>query len=341
MRGISRIVGYSLIAAIIGAASVLLIYLMSIVLLLNGVTLNFPLIYEYQKSYYYQDLQRIWQYDPNCTKSDPQLIYSPKLGECSFNNPEFKTTLNFDELGRKVPARVSANLDKKGIAVLGDSHAMGWGVNDEETFVNVLQQFTDKPVFNLGVSSYGTERELRRFALSGLSDKVDTIIIQYCENDHGENLTDPENVYAQNQVHGFKEVLDTGEAQRQAISKRQIIKKHIYRAFHEPMVWTSNLFSPPPIRQLDFEENNAQLKMVLNRYKSVLVGKKIYIFYVNGDGEKFIRYPPSQSEVSDELVYLDSPLKKQDFYTLDDHLTAQGHKKLGQWLAGTLGLEMR
>jgi hypothetical protein len=26
-------------------------------------------------------------------------------------------------------------------------------------------------------------------------------------------------------------------------------------------------------------------------------------------------------------------LDKKDFYLHDDHLTAQGHKKLGQWLA--------
>jgi lysophospholipase L1-like esterase len=335
----SHLIGYGFIAIIIGVSSIALIYITSIVLLLNGLALDLPVVYQYQKSYYYQDLQRIWQYYPSCAVSDPHLIYAPKLGTCIFNNPEFKTTLFFDAYGRRVPARITANQDTKGIAVLGDSHAMGWGVNDDETFANVLQKMTDKPVFNLGVSSYGTERELKRFSLSGLSEKVDTIIIQYCDNDHGENLTDPKNVYSQNQVLGFKEVLDTGEAQRKAIPKRQIIKKHIYRAFHEPIVWIADLISPSPLkRQLDFEVNNAQLAKVLQRYDSILKNKKVFIFCINGHGEKFSNFPNCRHKGSENPIYIGPPLDKKDFYLHDDHLTAQGHKKLGQWLAQAINL---
>ena len=122
---ISNLIGYVLIAIIIGVSSILLTYVTTIMFLLNGIALDLPLVYQYQKSYYYQDLQRIWQYDPSCSISDPQLIYSPKLGTCIFNKAEFKTALHFDKYGRKVPARAIANQSKKGIAVLGDSHAMG------------------------------------------------------------------------------------------------------------------------------------------------------------------------------------------------------------------------
>ena len=77
--------------------------------------------------------------------------------------------------------------DKKGIAVLGDSHAMGWGVNDNETFSHFLAEKIKRPVYNLAVSSYGTKREIIRLEKSGLLEKIDTIIIQYCFNDVGEN----------------------------------------------------------------------------------------------------------------------------------------------------------
>ena len=40
----------------------------------------------------------------------------------------------------------------------------------------------------MGVSGYGTIRELIRLQESNLLDKIDTIIIQYCFNDHGENV---------------------------------------------------------------------------------------------------------------------------------------------------------
>ena len=81
------------------------------------------------------------------------------------------------------------NKNAKSIVVLGDSHAMGWGVNDKETFSYFLQVLTKQPVYNLAVSSYGTEREIARFEKSGLLENTDIIIIQYHENDLKENLS--------------------------------------------------------------------------------------------------------------------------------------------------------
>src|SRR5262245_24880720 len=74
-----------------------------------------------------------------------------------------------------------------GVAVLGDSYAMGWGVNDRETFANILQDELKRPVYNLAVSSYGTVREVLRLQQSGLLDKVDTILIHYAVNDLMDN----------------------------------------------------------------------------------------------------------------------------------------------------------
>ena len=64
---------------------------------------------------------------------------------------------------------------------------MGWGVNDNDTFAALLEKKINRPVYNLAVSGYGTPRELIRLEKSNLIDKIDTIIIQYCYNDYGEN----------------------------------------------------------------------------------------------------------------------------------------------------------
>ena len=48
--------------------------------------------------------------------------------------------------------------NNNGIAILGDSHAMGWGVNDEETFAALLENKINKKVYNLAVSGYATKR---------------------------------------------------------------------------------------------------------------------------------------------------------------------------------------
>jgi len=329
-----QVIGYSIISAFLGICAISLIYLFSIVTLINGMALDIPLIYNYQQAYYYQDIQQIWQYDSTCAQHDEDLIYSPKFGRCNFSNPEFKTTLNFNGEGRAVPARSNANLHKKGIVILGDSHAMGWGVNDDDTFANVLQKTTDKPVFNLGVSSYGTERELKRFSLSGLSNKVDTVIIQYCNNDHGENLTNPMDIYTKERVASFRDVLYTSAEQKNAISKREIVKKHIYRALHVLQIWLVNLVKhQPEEKNLDFQINNKVMIEVLSRYKKILSNKKIYILYVNGHGERYMNFHSSEGQIINNLIYIDPLLEKSDFYLLDDHLTPMGQKKLGERLS--------
>ena len=52
----------------------------------------------------------------------------------------------------------------------------------------VLEKKINRRVYNLAVSGYATERELIRLEKSNLLSKIDTIIIQYCNNDYHENL---------------------------------------------------------------------------------------------------------------------------------------------------------
>src|SRR5688572_30127817 len=70
--------------------------------------------------------------------------------------------------------------------VLGDSHAMGWGVEQGQTFAQIIEGSTGKRVLNAAISSYGTAREmimLRRIDRRS----VGLIILQYCSNDFVEN----------------------------------------------------------------------------------------------------------------------------------------------------------
>ena len=163
-----------------------LIYILSAILLVNKITPNIKLISEYQRNYYNIGLRNIWHSQPECIEFSDNQIYVPKETSCNFNNIEFKTIISFDEFGRVSDHPI--NNDANGIAVIGDSFAMGWGVNDKETFSYLLEKKINRPVYNLGVSGYGTIRELIRFQESKLIDKVDTIIIQYCYNDYGENV---------------------------------------------------------------------------------------------------------------------------------------------------------
>ena len=75
--------------------------------------------------------------------------------------------MHFDERGARrtaAPTHLAAHSIGEGarVIVLGDSHAMGWGVEDYDTFRQCTGLEFGYETVNLGVSSYGTVRELRR-----------------------------------------------------------------------------------------------------------------------------------------------------------------------------------
>ena len=119
----------------------------------------------------------IWQNKTECISYDEKLIYVPKIGSCRHKNAEFDTILNFEKNGRFMPEIINNN--ENPIIVIGDSHAMGWGVNDDETFSYILQNILKRQVYNLAVSSYGTVREIIRLNKTNLLSNSNILIIQY------------------------------------------------------------------------------------------------------------------------------------------------------------------
>ena len=116
------------------------VFSFSYVSLINGKTYDWFWIKSIQKKIYFEGYRNIWQYNNNCTSYDKNLLYRPKSGECEFNNPEFKTKLKFDNFRRiNVESNKEISLNDY-ILVLGDSVAMGWGVNDDETFSHYLEK---------------------------------------------------------------------------------------------------------------------------------------------------------------------------------------------------------
>ena len=122
------------------------IYIVSGFLLISGITPEIKLINNYQRNFYlWGGLRDIWQSHNECVEFDQDLIFIPKENTCKFKNFEFETSLTFDKFGRYSDHPIS---NGNGIAVLGDSHAMGWGVNDEETFSAILEKKIDKKIHN-------------------------------------------------------------------------------------------------------------------------------------------------------------------------------------------------
>lgn len=298
-----------------------LIYVLSAILLFNNITPDIKLIKEYQRNFYLIGMRNIWQAQPECVEFSKNQIYKPKKKSCNFNNVEFKTILNFDELGRT--SNHPKSIDNNGIAILGDSFAMGWGVNDNQTFSYLLEKKIKRPVYNLGVSGYGTIRELQRLKDANLLNKVDTIIIQYCYNDYGENI-------------GYKKTSSVI-----AKKKYEIVKegseysawKKLRKSFRYSSIIAKDVFLNKDNSQ-NFKHHNDAFIKVLKDFPFIR-DKKIIVFYVNGHEQEFINFPTGQSNIFDNLEYIDLNIEKNEsnFYPIDGHLNSKGHKIIAQKLS--------
>lgn len=132
----------------------------------------------------YQHFDRnVIQAMPACARHDDRVTYTLRPGICTFSNREFSTTYRVNSLGVRDD---EASLQAPEIVVLGDSLAMGWGVEQDQAFPAVLERLTGRRVLNAGISSFGTVRELRLLERIDRS-RLAQLVIQYSANDAQEN----------------------------------------------------------------------------------------------------------------------------------------------------------
>jgi hypothetical protein len=197
-------------------------------------------------------------------------------------------------------------------------------------------------VLNAGISSYGTVRELK------LLDRLDTsrlkvLVVQYNETDLVENL-------AFRDHGGAVPILAAGQYQA-------TVDWYQARQGYWPGKYTSGLFmkitrleapdpnaprTPASISALD--EATLFVNVLARGTKTPLDGVKLIVF----EASEQIRPPRSflanvavvsrgdqQPAYVQRLRALDvAPLlEEHDFYSLDDHLRASGHEKIGRALA--------
>jgi hypothetical protein len=278
------------------------------------------------------------QFDEACAVYDPEVTYTLKPGTCTFGNLEFKNTFNVNRVGVRDD---EASLDGPEIIVLGDSHAMGWGVEQGETLSHVLARKCGLKVLNAAVSSYGTAREMM------LLNRLDTsrlryLIIQYADNDLPENRAFREHG-------GHLPITPRADYQRvveyYAAQPGYYPGKYLFRLSMKVL----KLEEPEP-DQLSMdpvapnEEAELFLFVLTHASRAQLDGVQIIVFEVNQDIQPrrpFIAalnaaksgdgHPPFVRR----LVTLDTAtvLTSRDFYVLDDHMRASGHQAIGEALS--------
>lgn len=321
----SRILGWTLLAFILYCTLGAVVYSVSLLALQKGVRLDVPWFLSTQKSLYRRGMVNVnsWLGIPGCITPDPDLIYKPSNSTCTFDNIEFKTSLTFTDEGRSTGPKPEGT----GIAVIGDSHAMGWGVNDRETFSAHLQTLSGRPVYNLGVASYGTARELIRLEKSGVLNKVDTVIIQYCNNDLKENR-EFDKASKQDLLNKVFGGAPKNPPQPNPLAR---IVKGYGLALAAPFRSLSE-----SLRRRNFTPHYAPLIQAIGQHGDMLEGKRVIVFYSNPYGMKYRNFPSGPDANLPNVNFFDVGLDRSDHRKLDNHMTPEGHRKAAERLFGHL-----
>lgn len=273
----------------------------------------------------------IIQFNPECAAYDSQLFYTlKKNSECNFKNREFDTGYKINSNGLRDDEE---SLKKPQIIVLGDSYAMGWGVNQNETFAQIIEEKTGLKTLNAGVSSYGTAREFLMLQKQDLSN-LKYLIIQYCSNDYGENkafvLEGKLNISSKENYDSLVEDFQNKrEKQSKLLRTSFIFIRELIRDIKTKIgVKPSNV----EVANYDEKEEFANLEKIITKVRK-LVGKDVKIILFEADGIDLINsdlYNYFADRNLKNLAVLDSNtlLLKEDYLILDGHYNSSGHSKI-------------
>ena len=284
------------------------------------------------RNYYQAFDRRIIQYLPECAQYDQELFYILKPGRCRFKNREYDTEVSINSLGVRSD---EASLKAPAIIVLGDSHAMGWGLPAQDSFASIIAEKTGLTVLNAAISSYGTVREttlLKRLDRSNLK----ILIIQYSDNDYVEN----------------RAFLKTGRLEITPESEYQnLVRDHRKSTAYYPFKYVHGLlrllnrmvkqkFEDQEPRPTDNEQARAFLD-VLAKSGLDLSGVKILVIEINdwaGNDSGFIQavkagsqsgqYPEFVGDIT--ALDLSEGIGPEKYYTLDGHMLESGHEYAAQ-----------
>lgn len=266
-----------------------------------------------------------------------ELIYTLAPGVCQFANAEFDTRVLVDADGFR-NAREHLGSGPIKVAVLGDSHAMGWGVEQGDKLSSLLARDARLTVRDLAMSSYGTAREL--LAMRRYAGAADVIIVQYCDNDRAENtefLRDPAAFIANAPVRARQYEAETLAVQQAAERSRTL--RTVLRSGLAGIAATWRLLWLPPragreTPQPVIEQEAKLFAGVLAHFKAELTDKTIIVF------DSFPRSPrvgfakafdaALQAVGLNHVVVLDfaGTLAPSDYFHIDDHMRARGHAKV-------------
>ncbi|MFH1081390.1 MAG: hypothetical protein V1766_14235 [Pseudomonadota bacterium] len=279
--------------------------------------------------------RHVIQFSPTCAKFDESLGYTLKPGQCIYSGREFSNRYSVNRLGMRDD---EPSLDHPRIIVAGDSFAMGWGVDQEETFAQRIERQTGLRVLNASMASFGTAREMMMIGRIP-TDRLQYLIIQYCENDYDENLSFFLN-------HNVLPTMKEAEYRRYAAMDNQpktyFFGKYLLMEIGNRM---DEIRRPRPAEKKPLDKDDVDLFInAIMKSGLDLKNVQIIVFTMNGrnpdDNKAFPAELRRRIARGDYPRYirgmivldLSDILKDDHFYVLDDHLNRTGHKMIADVL---------
>ncbi len=315
------------------------LYLFTLVLIIeSGIYANFyfvktnqvksPSLLQFSQEIYFQYCRNIPAFQIGLGKYDPNLFYTLKPGNSINSNIEFSNTYQINSQGIRDD---EASLDFPEIIMLGDSHTMGWGVEQEETFSNILEQKAKQKVLNTGIVSYGSAREYLMFKKLK-TDSCKTVVWQYCSNDMREN---------QSFVENGNQLEISSEQEYQFKYKRNFLQAHYY-PFKYCFETLGHQFRRARHRQKFKDLPKVELAQQIDNFFSIVkllqedFDGEIIIFNLESyetTDEYFLafkKYVEENQLEKIQLIDFSTILEKEDYYIIDGHINVSGHQKVGE-----------
>ena len=256
---------------------------------------------------------------------DEAFFYTLRPGKSTFENLEYCTQLNVHSSGFRTSAE---DLQNGEIVFLGDSFTMGWGVEQEESFPKVMEQLSGIRTLSLGMPSFGSAREFLAWK-KYRPEKPRLVVWQFCSNDIAENAA-----YVSD---GFRLEVSprfTYEAARRLNELQQ---------YYYPLKYLSSLlrcgmraaFGKTP--EAPVEPWAEQFFAIVAKLREEFDGPVIIMDLESSQPEycwqeamkDFLREMPMSNVY---LFAVNNVLSHGDYFLMDDHLNAAGHRKVANAL---------
>ena len=277
------------------------------------------------RHYYLAHDRNMIQAMPECARFDAGLFYTLKPGRFRFRNREFDNEFRVNHLGLRDD---EASLRAPAVIVVGDSYAMGWGIDEEETIAKTIERRTGLRSLNGGIASYGTVREIR------LLDRLDTsalkyLVIQYDDDDVLENrpFTNHDNKFSVGDEAQYGRDVERAERRKRYYFGRRTFE--ILKGILSP----EPLHEPAPATAAD--QARYFVNVLLHAGRTDLSRVRIIVLEVSLSRRIEEAFPLAlEREVSSpayphhirsmDILDLAGKLKPEHYYELDDHLRSSG-----------------